>query len=217
MTFEWDAIKANLNLWKHGVSFEEASTALLDPLSKTDLDPDHSVAEHRFITFGMSARRRLLVVSYTERDEAIRLISARLATKRGERFMKRIRQETDDSLRPEYRRSDFGEMVKGKYATTQVEFGEIVRLLLVCIGEDEGIDFTHHSSGNHRADHKPGDWSYEIDNANQITLRYWLSEFENLEEPLANPAYVTTAKERSALQDLLQAHLQHLKSKVNAL
>lgn len=81
MTFEWDPIKARLNLWKHRVSFEEASTALLDPLSKTDLDPDHSVEEHRFITFGISMRRRLLVVSYTEQDDVIRLISARLATK----------------------------------------------------------------------------------------------------------------------------------------
>ena len=81
MTFDWDPIKAKLNIWKHRVSFEEAITALLDPLSKTDSDPDHSIQEHRFITFGMSARRRLLVVSYTERAEIIRLISARLATK----------------------------------------------------------------------------------------------------------------------------------------
>ena len=89
MTFEWDPIKAKSNLWKHGVSFEEASTALLDPLSKTDLDPDHSVEEHRFITFGMSARRRLLVVAYTETDQTIRLISARLAT----RFEREIYEE----------------------------------------------------------------------------------------------------------------------------
>jgi len=82
MTFDWDPIKAKTNLWRHGVSFEEASTALFDPLSKTALDSDHAVEEHRFITFGMSARRRLLVVSYTERGEAIRLISARLATRR---------------------------------------------------------------------------------------------------------------------------------------
>ena len=84
MTFEWDSIKAKSNLRKHRVSFEEASTALLDPWSKTALDSDHSVEEQRFITFGVSARRRLLVVSYTEHDEVIRLISARLPT-RGER------------------------------------------------------------------------------------------------------------------------------------
>ena len=82
MTFEWDPLKAKSNFWKHRVSFEEASTALLDPLSKTDLDPDHSITEHRFITFGISARQRLLVVSYTEAAGVIRLISARLATRR---------------------------------------------------------------------------------------------------------------------------------------
>lgn len=81
MTFEWDPLKAKSNFWKHRVSFEEASTALLDPLSKTASDPNHSVEEYRFITFGMSARHRLLVVSYTERGEIIRLISARLATR----------------------------------------------------------------------------------------------------------------------------------------
>jgi len=82
MTFEWDLPKAKFNLWKHGVSFQEASTALLDPLSKSDYDPDHSLDERRFILFGMSARHRLLVVSYTEDDERVRLISARLATRR---------------------------------------------------------------------------------------------------------------------------------------
>jgi uncharacterized DUF497 family protein len=80
MTFEWDPFKAKSNFWKHGVSFEEASTALLDPLSKTDLDPDHSFEEQRFITFGVSARQRLLVVAYTDARETIRIISARLAT-----------------------------------------------------------------------------------------------------------------------------------------
>ena len=53
--------------------------------------------------------------------------------------MKNVRQDFDDSLRPEYRRSDFGEMVQGKYATTQLEFAEFVRLLFACIGEDEGF------------------------------------------------------------------------------
>lgn len=81
MTFEWDPIKAKSNLWKHRVSFEEATTALLDPFSITDIDPDHSVEEQRFIILGISRRLRLLVVSYTESDNVIRLISARLATK----------------------------------------------------------------------------------------------------------------------------------------
>lgn len=81
MTFEWNPFKAKSNLRKHRVSFEEAVTALLDPLSKSDVDPDYSIEEHRFITFGMSARRRLLVVSYTEEAETVRLISARVATR----------------------------------------------------------------------------------------------------------------------------------------
>jgi uncharacterized DUF497 family protein len=56
MIFDWDPFKAKSNLWKHGVSFEEAGTALLDPLCKTAFDPDHSLEEQRFITFGVSAR-----------------------------------------------------------------------------------------------------------------------------------------------------------------
>jgi uncharacterized protein len=60
MEFEWDAKKARANLRKHGVSFLEASTALRDPLSTTGRDPDHSDDEERFVTFGISARGRLL-------------------------------------------------------------------------------------------------------------------------------------------------------------
>lgn len=81
MTFEWDPIKARSNLHKHRVSFEEAATALLDPLSKTALDPEHSFTELRFITLGVSWRGRLLAVSYTERGQSIRVISARPATR----------------------------------------------------------------------------------------------------------------------------------------
>lgn len=79
---EWDPYKAKRNLAKHGVSFEEAETALLDALAKTAPDPDHSSDEHRFITFGVSAKQRLLVVSFTWRGDLIRIISARLATRR---------------------------------------------------------------------------------------------------------------------------------------
>lgn len=80
--FEWDPVKAKQNLQKHRVSFDEAATALLDPLSKTALDRYHSVTEHRYLTFGLSWRGRLLVVSYTERRSTIRIISARIATRR---------------------------------------------------------------------------------------------------------------------------------------
>ena len=128
--------------------------------------------------------------------------------------MKNIRQRPDDSLRSEYRRSDFGEMVQGKFAATQLELGELVRLLLACIGEDEGINFVHHSVGNYRAGRQDGDWTYELDNANQITLRYWTSEFGSIEEQILNPPCIANASERSDLQDLLLTHVRALKAKV---
>jgi hypothetical protein len=78
--FEWDAAKAAKNLRKHRVSFEEASSVFYDPLAVTGADPDHSEAEERLVTFGLSSEGQLLVVSHTERGEAIRIISARLAT-----------------------------------------------------------------------------------------------------------------------------------------
>ena len=131
--------------------------------------------------------------------------------------MKNIRQDLDDSLRPEYRRSDFGEMVRGKYAASEVEFAELVRLLLACIGEDEGLKFAHYSQGNTLAGHKVGDWTYEIDNANQITFRYWLNEFRSIEEAISNPPCITTPQERAELQSLILEHLRILKAKVNSL
>lgn len=84
MKIEWDPKKARSNLRKHKVSFEEAATTLSDPMAVTGGDPDHSVGEFRYITFGMSERGRLLVVAHTEQGETIRTISARLASK-GER------------------------------------------------------------------------------------------------------------------------------------
>lgn len=84
MNIEWDPRKAKSNVKKHGVSFEEAATALSDPLAATGADPDHSITEDRFVTFGISGMSRLLVVSHTEKRETIRIISARKATK-GER------------------------------------------------------------------------------------------------------------------------------------
>ncbi|MFY9821885.1 MAG: BrnT family toxin [Thermoanaerobaculia bacterium] len=80
MRFEWDRAKATVNLQRHRVPFEEATSVFYDPLATTLPDPDHSVGEVRLITFGYSSRERLLVVAHTERDDAIRLISARLAT-----------------------------------------------------------------------------------------------------------------------------------------
>lgn len=79
--FEWDPRKAESNLKKHGVSFEEAITAFGDPSSMNMSDPDHSESEQRFIVLGTSARLRPVVVSYTERRPRTRIISARLATR----------------------------------------------------------------------------------------------------------------------------------------
>jgi uncharacterized protein len=78
--FEWHRAKAADNVAKHGVSFEEAATAFRDPLSATGPDPDHSLDEERFITFGISSSGRLLVIAHTERGDTIRIISARSAT-----------------------------------------------------------------------------------------------------------------------------------------
>ncbi|MFH0939588.1 MAG: BrnT family toxin [Planctomycetota bacterium] len=84
MNIEWDPKKARANLRKHKVSFEEAATTVSDPMAATGADPDHSMVEDRYITFGVSDRGRLLMVAHTEENETIRIISARLASK-GER------------------------------------------------------------------------------------------------------------------------------------
>ena len=80
MHFEWHAAKSAWNLRRHRVSFEEASSVFYDPLAVTGADPDHSEDEERLVTFGLSSRGRLLVVCHTERGDAIRIISARIAT-----------------------------------------------------------------------------------------------------------------------------------------
>ncbi len=81
MKFEWDPVKSEANLKKHGISFHEASTVFGDPLALTFIDPDHSVGEQRFLTFGLSRMGQLLVVVHTERSKTTRIISARRATK----------------------------------------------------------------------------------------------------------------------------------------
>lgn len=85
LRFGWDPRKAAANRRKHRVSFEEAATAFGDRLSVTIRDPDHSTNEDRFILVGLSEADRLLVVSHVERGDEIRLISARLATRRERR------------------------------------------------------------------------------------------------------------------------------------
>ena len=83
--FEWDRKKADLNLRKHGVGFDEASTVFGDPLALLMPDPDHSVGEMRYILLGMSINQRLLVVAFAERPPKTRLISARRATRQERR------------------------------------------------------------------------------------------------------------------------------------
>ena len=128
--------------------------------------------------------------------------------------MKNVEADPEDTLRPEYKRSDFGEIIRGKYATTQVDFHQLTEALLACIGDDEGVKFIHHSTGNRFANHRSGDWTYEIDNANQITLRYWLNEFRSVEEALSNPTVVITAKERTDLHRALFKGVSKLRAKM---
>ena len=83
LSFEWDESKAVSNQLRHGVSFEEAASIFRDSMSVTIYDPDHSSStEDRFITIGLSARHRILIAVHCDRGNRIRIISARLATRR---------------------------------------------------------------------------------------------------------------------------------------
>lgn len=81
LEFERDEKKAAVNSSKHRVSFGEAATVFGDPFSLTYDDPDHSLAEARFITIGLSDKGKVIMVSHTDRGRKVRLISARKATK----------------------------------------------------------------------------------------------------------------------------------------
>jgi uncharacterized DUF497 family protein len=89
MNFSWDDEKARSNVRKHGVSFQEASTAFGDPLSMTIDDPDHSVGEQRLLLLGQTYAGRLVVVAHTDDGETVRIVSARLA----ERYERRTYEE----------------------------------------------------------------------------------------------------------------------------
>ena len=86
MIFEWDALKAESNALKHGVSFQEAASVFADPLSFTYYDPDHSSGEHRFITVGSAQSGIVLIVAHTDRDANVRIISARRATRKERKY-----------------------------------------------------------------------------------------------------------------------------------
>ena len=81
MNFEWDNNKAIVNLKKHGVSFQEGTTVFGDPLAITFNDPDHSIGEHRLLTFGSTSTGKLIIVSNIETSFSNRIISVRLMTK----------------------------------------------------------------------------------------------------------------------------------------
>jgi uncharacterized DUF497 family protein len=82
MRFAWDRAKAESNVRKHKVAFEEAVSVFYNPLAVTFPDPDHSDGEIRLLTFGYSRHDRLLVVAHTESEDVVRIISARVATPR---------------------------------------------------------------------------------------------------------------------------------------
>ncbi len=79
MNFTWDPEKARRNAAKHGVTFDEASTAFADPLSLTIDDPDHSYGERRLLLLGETYSGRLVVVAHLADEETLRIFSARLA------------------------------------------------------------------------------------------------------------------------------------------
>ena len=85
MEFDWDDGKAQVNLAKHGVSFQEAASVFDDPLSITFPDPGHSLEEDRSVIIGHSERGRLLFISHVDRENQTHLISARGATRQEKR------------------------------------------------------------------------------------------------------------------------------------
>ena len=86
LSFDWDPEKAARNLAKHRVTFGEAASVFADRLSLTVPDPRHSIGEERLALLRLSSRGRLLVVVHTEREDIIRIISARAATRRERRM-----------------------------------------------------------------------------------------------------------------------------------
>jgi uncharacterized DUF497 family protein len=86
LTFEWDEVKAKANFKKHKVSFEEGKTIFNDPFLFTFPDSEHSIKEERYVNISLSAKGRILVLTHTERQDKIRIISCRKATARERRF-----------------------------------------------------------------------------------------------------------------------------------
>ena len=94
LTFEWDQNKSEKNKRKHGITFEEAKTVFNDSFAITIDDPDHSYDEYHYIDIGFSSKGEVLVVWYTERNENIRIIGCRKAT----RFERKKYEEKDEKF-----------------------------------------------------------------------------------------------------------------------
>lgn len=90
LKFEWSPLKAEKNRGKHGITFMEGSTAFSDPYSLTIPDPNHSVFEQRLVHLGLSETGKLVVVSYTERSDRIRIISVRHASRRERKYYEQV-------------------------------------------------------------------------------------------------------------------------------
>jgi uncharacterized protein len=86
LIFEWDEVKAKANLKHHKVSFEEGKTIFNDPFLVTFPDENHSASEERSINIGLSKNGRVLILTHTERQGKIRIISCRKATPRERKF-----------------------------------------------------------------------------------------------------------------------------------
>ena len=129
LRFEWDKRKADSNLRAHGVSFHEATTVFADPLSITISDPDHSMAEMRFVDIGLSYRGRLLVVSFAESEPTESASSARDSRleMNDDNMKKRVKTKArvSNRMRPEY---DFSEGVRGKHAARYASGTNVVVL-----------------------------------------------------------------------------------------
>ena len=90
LQFEWNISKAEKNIKKHRVSFEEATTVFDDPMFITFIDQEHSIDEERYITIGLSNGARLLMLAHTDRNGLIRIISARKTTKKEQLFYEKF-------------------------------------------------------------------------------------------------------------------------------
>lgn len=82
MHFDWDPRKDRANRSKHGVSFRDARSVFFDPLARIHDDPEHSLDQRRAIITGHSTGGRFLLVAFTDRGSTIRIVSARVATRR---------------------------------------------------------------------------------------------------------------------------------------